>query len=126
MNARILVATSGCVGAGLDCPHVRMVYRRGFPTSILELIQEMGRCGRGKVIFDKKQDKFILSINLNDLVYLFERIYLNDDRKEGVIGIEEQERLEKERLLEVVSFVTLNNGCWHTFLENYSIEPVIP
>ena len=41
---RILVATSGRIGAGLNSSSVYCVIRDGFPSSILDLIQEMGRC----------------------------------------------------------------------------------
>lgn len=44
---RILLATAGSIGAGLDSPHVYLVCRTGFPTSIFEMAQEMGRCRRG-------------------------------------------------------------------------------
>ena len=70
-------------------------------------------------------DKYFLAINLNDFLYLFERIYNNDERKAGVLSIEEQEKIEKQRLLEVLSIVTLNNGCWHNYLEHYSMNPSI-
>ena len=42
---RILAATSGCIGGSLDSSAVYCVIRDGFPSSILDLIQEMGRCG---------------------------------------------------------------------------------
>ena len=45
---KFLFGTSGCVGAGLDLDEVRLVIRLGMPTSIINLIQEMGRCGRKK------------------------------------------------------------------------------
>ena len=43
---RILVETSACIGAGLDCDNIYVVYRVCFPTSMHDLMQEMGRCGR--------------------------------------------------------------------------------
>ena len=43
---RILIATSGSVGAGLDSTAINLVYRIGCPGSVFEFIQEMGRCGR--------------------------------------------------------------------------------
>ena len=44
---RLLAATAGCIGAGLDSPEVRLVLREGVPPSVLDFIQEMGWCGRG-------------------------------------------------------------------------------
>ena len=46
---RILLATAGCIGAGLDCSDVYSVCRLGFPISIINMVQEMGRCGRGRI-----------------------------------------------------------------------------
>ena len=44
---RILVATEGCIGAGLDSDSVHLIVHIGFPLSIMDLMQEMVRCGRG-------------------------------------------------------------------------------
>ena len=41
-----MLGTSGCIGAGLDCDDVHLVCRIGLATSVLNLIQEMGRCER--------------------------------------------------------------------------------
>ena len=43
---RVLVAASSCIGAGLDSASAYSAIRIGFPTSILNMVQEMGRCGR--------------------------------------------------------------------------------
>ena len=44
---RILLATAGSIGVGLDSPDVYAVCRAGFSTSIFEMPQELGQCGRG-------------------------------------------------------------------------------
>lgn len=46
----ILIATAGSIGAGLDSPDVYLVCQASFPTSIFEMVQEMGRCGRGELM----------------------------------------------------------------------------
>ena len=46
MYPRILIATSGSIGPGLDSSKVTLVYRIGCPSSVFDFIQEMGRCGR--------------------------------------------------------------------------------
>ena len=43
---RILIATSSYIRGGLDCGDNDLVMRDGFPTSLLDFVQEMGRCGR--------------------------------------------------------------------------------
>lgn len=45
---RVLIAMSSCIGAGLDSSLVCSAARGGFPASILDMIQEMGRCGRSR------------------------------------------------------------------------------
>lgn len=46
---RILIATSSCIGAGLDSSSVLSAIHAAFPTSMLDMIQEMGRCGRNRI-----------------------------------------------------------------------------
>ena len=42
---RIVLATAGCIGVGLDSCDVYSVCRVGMPFSIINMVQEMGRCG---------------------------------------------------------------------------------
>jgi superfamily II DNA or RNA helicase len=44
-NVKVLVGT-GAIGAGLDYPHVRGVWHRGYAGSLIDYIQEVGRAGR--------------------------------------------------------------------------------
>ena len=53
---RILLDTSDCIGAGLDCSHVVLVLRDGLPTLMVDFIQEMGRCGRSR---NQNEEKYI-------------------------------------------------------------------
>eukprot|EP00978_Attheya_sp_CCMP212_P039282 scaffold203033_cov110-Attheya_sp.AAC.1 len=46
LKPRVLIATSGCANAGIDCPDVYWVLRQDMPPSVLDLFQEMGRAGR--------------------------------------------------------------------------------
>ena len=75
---RVLLATSGCIGAGLDCDQVHLVLRLGFPCSVIDLIQEMGRCGRGRTVQDNDTpiDFYHLVTNLSDYIYLNEHLFL--------------------------------------------------
>ena len=45
-HSRKLFATASCIGEGLDFADIYTVICIGFPTSILDLIQEMGCYGR--------------------------------------------------------------------------------
>ena len=151
-SPRILIGTSGCIGAGLDCDEVKLVFRVGLPTSILNLIQEMGRCGRKKEN-DISTNKNIFDINfsLSDYVYLNKRLYVIEDNLNEVddcndndtnletnpnnnqidintmsidiICKEEQIKYQKEEIKMVAQLVCLNYGCYHSYLEYYSGNP---
>ena len=74
---RILLATAGSIGAGLDSPDVYTVCRASFSQSIFELAQELGRCGRGcsnpnGIVTDNVH----LLLTLDDFIYLNTRLYL--------------------------------------------------
>lgn len=61
---RILCATNGCIGAGLDSDDVVLVIQDGFPSCLLDLIQEMSQIGRGKYNDDSSPtDTFVLIMN---------------------------------------------------------------
>ena len=131
-HPRVLVATSSCIGAGLDSDAVYGVIRIGFPTSILNLVQEMGRCGRNRSNNGlSPTDQFILNVTLNDFVYLHERLFINVDEKvknhkSRVISYEMQRNKQMADLDSVLKFLFLNKSCWHCYLENiigYPFEP---
>ena len=74
---RILLATAGCIGAGLDSADVYTVIRVGFPSGILDMVQEIGRCGCGRITTSGTHtDNFHLLLSLEDFVYLNQRLYL--------------------------------------------------
>lgn len=64
---RALFATAGCIGAGLDSSNAHSVIRMGFPSSAIDIVQEMGRCGRERTNKESKpSDNFTIVIDLND------------------------------------------------------------
>ncbi len=130
---RILVATSGCIGAGLDCHHVNTVIREGVPSSILDLIQEMGRCGRGNRSSNEEgtNDKniFQLILNVESFHNLVRQIFepANDDDEnsnsvdnDDVVTRGELQQILYTNLLDVLALLTLPKGCWHLQLELFS------
>ena len=137
---RFLLGTSGCIGAGLDCPDVHLVVRMGLPTSIINFIQEMGRCGRTLPTTNTSEsiDQFHIIFTIHDYVYLFERLYIidNDDNidtaektnvqnnnENVLLSIDEYRKIEIENLNSIASLLFLNYGCWHNYLEISSINP---
>ena len=129
---RVLIATSSCIGAGLDSSSVYSVVRIGFPTSLLDLIQEMGRCGRNRINDGTNPtDNYYLFLSLRDFIYLNERLYeSNDDESINnnarVINYEAQRQLQRNNLLKVLHVIYLNRTCWHQLLENESGSPLEP
>ena len=108
---RVLIATSSCIGAGLDSSSVYSVVRIGFPTSLLDLIQEMGRCGRNRINDGTNPtDNYYLFLSLRDFIYLNERLYeSNDDESINnnarVINYEVQRQLQRNNLLKVLHVI---------------------
>ena len=62
---RYLIGTPGCIGAGLDCDSVSYVKRLGIPASIIDFIQEMGRCGRSNNIKNICQNTYTIALRLH-------------------------------------------------------------
>jgi hypothetical protein len=85
---RFLFATSGVANAGLDCAAVRSVLRDGFPPSLQDLIQEMGRCGRWDGALPST-DTYTIVVCFESLVSLLFRIY--------VVPVLEKKNKEKEK-----------------------------
>ena len=119
---------SGCIGAGLDCSYVVLVLRDGFPTSMIDFIQEMGRCGRSRNEEIENDisilDSFHLIISLPSLTYLLERIFvdctLSTDElafRESVISVNDSNKMQVDNILEVVSFIFNSTQCWHLTIE---------
>ena len=76
----ILIATASCIGNGLDSDNVYQVIHVGFLLSIVDTVQEMGRCGRNRSNNSdadsiSHEDKYTLLINLNNFVYMNKRLY---------------------------------------------------
>ena len=136
---RILLATAGCIGAGLDCKNVYSVVRIGFPSSIIDLIQEMGRCGRCRQNDGSNPtDAFVLILNLIDYVYMNERIFApvsNNDKEtpnavrlsEAVITKKDQMEMQRHDLIQVLKLLYLNkDSCLHEKLEKITGSPMEP
>jgi hypothetical protein len=119
--------------------------RIGMPTSITNFVQEMGHCGRkqGRVedtSINIIQDDITIIITLYDYVYLHERLYTVNDNDEipdndhiepietnvngdnnntanGILTIEEEQKMQHDLINEVARLFVLNLGCWHTYIE---------
>ena len=121
-----MIGTTGCIGAGLDCPDVHYILRMGPPTSIISFIQEMGRCGRISHLEEIEQhfnNSFQIVFSFKDYVYLFERIYYTDNNENEsqynnkIFSKAEYREMQVFQLNRVCRMIFLNQGCWHHILE---------
>merc|ERR1712151_1092565 len=136
LQPRFLIGTSGCIGAGLDCPDVHLIVRLGLPTSIINLIQEMGRCGRSNIVSNCNEsiDDYHIIFTIHDYVYLYERLFittenqnesdnLSDNASTYLISKEQFRQFEIQNLNLVCAMLFLNYGCWHNYIEISSGNP---
>ena len=119
---RILLATAGSIGAGLDSSDVYVVCRAGFPTSIFEMAQELGRCGRGRTNESGiVTDNFHLMLSLDDFIYLNTRLFLPPPIVPSIIkpilAAHEEITIQQKNLLDLLKLIVLKGQCWHVELE---------
>jgi hypothetical protein len=115
---RVLIATSGCANAGIDCPDVYWVLRQDMPPSVLDLFQEMGRAGRRHIkLFG--EDHYILIFSLNSFEYLYIRPMNEKDDLIPPLVMTGKEKIElsRESLMEVLQLLVLDKGCKHLLME---------
>lgn len=80
--SRILIAAASSIGTKLESTDVHSVVMVGFSTSILEMVQEMGRCARYRTnSAGNVTDAFNLLLTCNDIVYANQRLYLPHDKQ---------------------------------------------
>ena len=93
------------------------VVRIGFPTSVLDLIQEMGRCGRSRLNDGANpSDDFYLFLSLTDFTCSNERLCQNADddarnKSTRIMDCDAQLQLQRNKLLEVLRLTCLSNTC---------------
>ena len=78
MNFKIMCSTSGVANAGIDCKDVRAVFRLDLPSSVFDLVQEMGRAGRRDNATGEHYH-YHLFFSIENLIYLYKRIMSPDE-----------------------------------------------
>ena len=130
--ARILLATAGSIGAGLDSQDVYSVTRIGYPTSVIDMAQEMGRCGRGRSSSDSAvTGEFHLVLSLNDFVYLNKRLYMpadgvNKPTVKPLLTVKQEITMQRDNLLQLLKMIVLKGGCLHVQIECLLGNPCEP
>lgn len=127
IDCRALVAISGVACSGIDICDVTCILRHGFPPSVVEWYQELGRCGRHPVINDV-DDEYILMIGLDHLNFLLHRIfyqYSNGKTKTNIKLREQLKERQRRDLLFVMQILFLDYGCQHARLANALGNPTL-
>jgi hypothetical protein len=115
MDLRLLSCTS-TAEVGVDCPVVGAAANDGIAPSMTAYVQMMGRIGRGLVnTRDDPPFVWLSSINLASLTALLCRIRRSEPHENRV--------RQRSRLQEVLRFLFLKNGCWHSQLEHMFSDP---
>ena len=128
---RILFATAGCIGAGMDSPDVYSVSRIGFLSSIIGMVQEMVRCGQGRFsTIGASLDSMNMYMTPDDYVYLNQRFYLlapkNLPRVVCILSQVEFIDLQRANLLELLKIIVLRGYCWYNCIEAFIGNPLEP
>ena len=145
MFPRILLATASCIGTGLDSDDVCSVIRIGCPPSRLELMQEMGRCGRNRNASSHPTpvDKFVIIANLDDFVHVHERMCNSEDSntdenntstlvmckrlRDEIISDDDLKQHQSKELHQVLKLFALHSSnCMHDVLESCVSSPMEP
>ena len=95
----------------------------------------MGRCGRNRVAENADnrnecdKDSYIILINLQDFVYMNERLYSPNNKKESnntkrTITLEEDRNRQRRDLLDVLRSLVLVTECVHSSFEKHCSNPL--
>ena len=146
-----LFATAGTTSSGIDCSDVNHVIFHGFPATIEDFLQCMGRCGRSSHA-SPSNSSFTVVVSLNSLVALMTRIFVipkyeasqnkNNTNQPSDVHSQEQSKQSAatvpisyddlsqrqwRNLLPVLSLLCLSNGqCLHCQLESKMLHPFRP
>jgi hypothetical protein len=127
----ILIATSGAANAGLDSDDIFLVYRDGFPPSVEDMMQEMGRAGR-RPSATHTTDRYCISYDLQSYVTLLQRIYgfvvdPDFDSKDVLLPLEEYRQQQDDNLKEVLRLLVpgKNCPCIHQVMERHAGNPYV-
>ena len=122
-----LIMVPGCIGAGLDWNSIQVVRKIKLPSSIINFIQEMGRCVRQSLVHHDQFNSFTVVFALNDYVYMMERLFIPTHQDitdtEHIISIENEQSVAIICLNILCQVMFLEYGCWHVCLELHSSNP---
>jgi superfamily II DNA helicase RecQ len=115
-NLQVLLATAAA-NCGISSIHSLLAVRYGFPPTLIDLLQEMGRVCRGVRGPGNLPDRYHLYLNCNLFLSLLLRIKQEPSVNERSIQLKE--------LFKVLRFLLLPIQCYHVTLEEYFEDPSI-
>jgi superfamily II DNA helicase RecQ len=104
---QILIATSAA-NCGISSNFLTSAMHKGFPYSLYDIVQEMGRVNRTQRI---PNCSFEIHASFDCLLSTYIRIMSNEDATE-------RSRL-LDMLMEVLQFLVVPETCYHSFIEKY-------
>ena len=128
---RILLATAGSIGEGLDLRDVYSVCQAGFLTIIFKMAQKIGRYGReGTNKIGIVTNNFYLILSYDDFIYLNIRLFQPPTpiprSSTSILSTEQERELQQHNLLLLLKMIVLKGKCWHVQLESLLGNPLEP
>jgi superfamily II DNA helicase RecQ len=111
---RVLLATAAA-NCGISSTFSLLAVRYGFPPTLIDLLQEMGRVCRGPRVPGDLQDRYHLYMNCNLFLSLLLLIKQEPNVKERSTQLTD--------LYEVLRFLLLPTRCYHVSLEEHFEDP---
>eukprot|EP00567_Pseudictyota_dubia_P010425 CAMPEP_0197441878 /NCGR_PEP_ID=MMETSP1175-20131217/8024_1 /TAXON_ID=1003142 /ORGANISM="Triceratium dubium, Strain CCMP147" /LENGTH=806 /DNA_ID=CAMNT_0042972237 /DNA_START=44 /DNA_END=2464 /DNA_ORIENTATION=+ len=133
---RVLIATTGVAGVGIDLSHIKMMTAEGMFQSVGTMAQAFGRMARRTMGPDERDHLYMIP-SVESFAYLYKRAY-NTERKNKAKM--QQPRREREmdapamtpqefcelaiiELFQLMNLIVLNFGCIHGRLETILAKP---
>ena len=108
-KVQIVVGTKA-LQCGVSGNYIKHAFKKGFPTNMYELVQELGRVDRQRNA-EPGTNTYEIHVSFNSYISIFVRIMQNDD------GAERQVQLRQ--LHEVLEFLLVPTTCFHSTIEHY-------
>jgi superfamily II DNA helicase RecQ len=131
-DPRILIATSGSADAGIDSPCVCVVLHDSFPTSIEDLLQELGQAARCPASLRIATDCCCIDMPLKSHVSLVKCIHREPSKDEArgsdaCMSAEKCQKHQMQNLDKVLKLLALNTEqCLHCKLEHAASDTFEP
>lgn len=108
-KVQIVVGTKA-LQCGVSGNHIKHAFKKGFPASMYELVQELGRVDRRRNA-EPGTNTYEIHISFDSYISIFVRIMKNTDADER--------KVQLRQLHEVLEFLLVPSTCYHTTIENY-------